>query len=352
MLLDLAYRLTRPLLFRLDAEDAHQLVLSILRLTGPYLPRAGAGACPVEVFGLRFANPIGLAAGLDKNALALPAWRALGFGHVEIGTVTPEPQPGNPRPRLFRLPSDRALINRMGFPNDGAVAVARRLARRTPVGFPPLVVGASSSSDPSPSFPPLVVGGNVGKGRDTPLDRAADDYAAAARALEPHVDYLAVNVSSPNTAGLRLLQAPAQAAEIVARVRALTPKPVLLKLAPDLDPATLPEIVAAARGAGASGLIATNTTSGREGLSTRGRLAEQQGGLSGPPLRARALRFTERLAEIAGADLPVVSVGGIFTAQDVRDRLSAGARLVQLYTALIYEGPALPQRLAKSKDLG
>jgi dihydroorotate dehydrogenase len=329
--LDLAYRLARPFLFRLDAEDAHQLVLSLLRVAGPYLPRRRAAGRPVDAFGLRFPNPIGLAAGLDKNALALPAWQALGFGHVEVGTVTPRPQAGNPRPRIFRLPADRALINRMGFPNDGAAAVAGRLARR-PAG--------------------LIVGGNVGKGRETPIERAADDYDAAARALEPRVDYLAVNVSSPNTAGLRLLQAPDQAAEIVARVRAVTAKPILLKLAPDLDLAALPEIVAAARGAGASGLIATNTTSGRDGLDTVGALAEQQGGLSGPPLRARALRFTERLAEVAGPSLPVVSAGGVSTAGDVRDRLAAGARLVQLYTALIYAGPGLPRRLAEGDDLG
>jgi dihydroorotate dehydrogenase len=330
--LDLAYRAALPLLFRLDAEDAHQLVLSLLRVAGPYLPRGRAAGRPVDAFGLRFPNPIGLAAGLDKNALALAAWRWLGFGHVEVGTVTPRPQAGNPRPRVFRLPADCALINRMGFPNDGAAAVAGRLARR-PAG--------------------LIVGGNVGKGRETPLERAADDYAAAALALEPRVDYLAVNVSSPNTAGLRLLQAPAHAAEIVARVRALTAKPILLKLAPDLDLAALPEIVAAARGAGASGLIATNTTSARDGLAAAATIAaEQSGGLSGRPLRARALRFTERLAEVAGPDLPVISAGGIATPDDVRDRLAAGARLVQLYTALIYEGPGLPGRLAERDDLG
>jgi dihydroorotate dehydrogenase len=335
--LDAGYALARPALFRLDAEGAHRLVLALLRLLGPR-PCAPAGLflrrligaddprLAVEAFGLRFPNPIGLAAGMDKNAVALPAWAALGFGHVEVGTVTPLRQPGNPRPRLFRLPADRALINRMGFPNEGAPRVARRLAGRAR----PL---------------PIVVGGNVGKGRDTPLERAADDYAAAAAALGPHVDYLAVNVSSPNTPGLRRLQEPAQAAEIVARVRAVTGRPILLKLGPDLELDALAEIVAAARAAGAAGLIATNTTSRRDALRTDRAVVREAGGLSGAPLRARALRFTERLADLGGADLPVVSVGGIASADDVRDRLAAGARLVQLYTALIYEGPGLVARL-------
>ena len=238
---------------------------------------------------------------------------------------------GNPRPRVFRLPADRALINRMGFPNDGARRVARRLAGRD-------------------RRLPIVVGGNVGKGRETPLERAADDYAAAAAVLERWVDYMAVNVSSPNTPGLRRLQAPEQAAEIVARVRAVTDRPVLLKLAPDLELGRLAEIVAAARGAGAAGLIATNTTSGRAGLRTGGRLAGEAGGLSGAPLRGRALRFTERLAELGGHDMPVVSVGGVASAADVRDRLAAGARLVQLYTALVYEGPGLVARLLRGLD--
>jgi dihydroorotate dehydrogenase len=335
--LDLGYALARRALFRLDAEEAHRLVLALLRLSGA---AGGHGAAlglrrligaddprlAVEAFGLRFPSPIGLAAGMDKNAVALPAWAALGFGHVEVGTVTPCPQPGNPRPRVFRLPAEGALINRMGFPNEGAARVARRLADRD-------------------RALPLVIGGNVGKGRDTPLERAADDYAAAAAAIGPQVDYLAVNVSSPNTPGLRQLQAPAQAAEIVARVRAVAGRPVLLKLGPDLDLDALPEIVAAARAAGAAGLIATNTTSSRDGLRTGDAVAREAGGLSGAPLRARALRLTERLADLGGGDLPVVSVGAVASPADVRDRLAAGARLVQLYTALVYEGPALVPRL-------
>src|SRR5262245_13948052 len=334
--LDVGYALARRALFRLDAEEAHHLVLTLLRLVGAAGPslrlRRLIGAddpgLAVEAFGLRFPSAIGLAAGMDKNAVALPAWAGLGFGHVEVGTVTPCRQPGNPRPRLFRLPAERALINRMGFPNEGAARVARRLAERD-------------------RALPLVIGGNVGKGRDTPLERAADDYAAAAAAIGRHVDYLAVNVSSPNTPGLRQLQAPAQAAEIVARVRAVASRPVLLKLAPDLELDALPEIVAAARGAGASGLIATNTTSARDGLRGVDGVAREAGGLSGAPLRARALRLTERLADLGGADLPSISVGGAASPADVRDGLAAGARLIQLYTALVYEGPGLVARLVR-----
>lgn len=281
----------------------------------------------VEAFGLRFPNALGLAAGLDKNAVALPAWAALGFGHVEVGTVTPLPQPGQARPRLFRLPRHEALINRLGFPNQGAAAVARRLAARPP-GLP------------------ILVGGNIGKGSETPLERAADDYRLAAEVLLPHVAYLAANVSSPNTPGLRRLQAPEQIASILAVVRPLSSRPVLLKLAPDLPPESLPELVAAARESGAAGLIAANTTVERTGLVAPGRLAGEPGGLSGRPLRARALALTSRLAELAGPELPIIGVGGISSAADVRERLAAGARLVQVYTALVYRGPGLAARLA------
>jgi dihydroorotate dehydrogenase len=329
-----SYRLARPLLFSLDAEGAHQLTLALLRAASQApaalrLLRRALGAddprLAVEAFGLRFPNPVGLAAGLDKNALALPAWAGLGFGHVEVGTVTPMPQPGNPRPRIFRLPEREALINRMGFPNDGAARIAARLAAR-------------------PADLPLIVGGNVGKGIDTPLERAVDDYEAAARAIAPHVDYLAVNVSSPNTPGLRRLQAPEQAAAILRRVRASAARPVLLKLAPDLELDALDDIVAAAREAGAAGLVATNTTMARQGVEGSARAAEA-GGLSGAPLRARALRFTARLCELAGSELPVVAAGGVASPADARERLAAGARLVQLYTGLVYAGPALPARI-------
>lgn len=334
--LDAAYSLARPLLFRLEPERAHQLALATLRHADRLPPSAlllvrhllgtvGHPAEAVEAFGLRFPNAVGLAAGLDKNAIALKGWAALGFGHVEVGTVTPVAQPGNPRPRVFRLKPDRALINRMGFPNEGAEAVAGRLAKRGCL--------------------PLVVGGNVGKNAATPLERAADDYTRAALHLAPWVDYLVVNVSSPNTLGLRSLQTPEHVRTVVRAVTALGPKPVLLKLAPDLAHEDLPEIVAAAAEAGAVGLIAANTTLRREGLRSPPNLANEAGGVSGAPLKALVLRLTERLAELGGSRLPVISVGGIESPTDVRDRLAAGAVLVQVYSALIYAGPALPARL-------
>jgi dihydroorotate dehydrogenase len=272
--------------------------------------------------GLRFPNRFGVAAGLDKNAVALNGWAALGFGHVEVGTVTPLAQPGNPPPRLFRLPAERALINRLGFPNDGAPVVARRLARRPP-------------------DLPLVVGANIGKGKETPLAAAVDDYRRAAGVLAPYVDFFTVNVSSPNTPGLRDLQAPERLAAIVSELRGSTYAPVLVKLAPDLEWDALPDLVAAARQAGAAGLVAANTTIQRPGVLRTSAAASEPGGLSGAPLRAQAVRLTARLAELAGHDLAVVSVGGIFSAADVRERLAAGARLVQLYTGLVYAGPGL-----------
>ena len=331
-LLDAAYALARPGFFRLEPERAHALALACLAFATrnprrvPIVRRLliGQGSQPVEAFGLRFANPIGLAAGLDKNALALNGWAALGFGHVEVGTVTPLPQAGNPRPRVFRLPTDRALINRMGFPNAGAAAVAERLKTR-PAG--------------------LVVGGNIGKGRATPLEAALDDYLQAARLLAPGVDYLTINVSSPNTPGLRLLQTPEHLATSVAELRRLARRPVLVKLSPDLDFDVLPELVSAIREAGAAGLIAANTTTSRTGLRYPSPLAIEPGGLSGPPLACQAVALTARLADLASPDLTIISVGGIATPADVRARLAAGAGLVQVYTSLVYAGPALVARL-------
>ena len=329
-LLDAAYALARPALFRLDPERAHALALACLAAAmrdtrvALALRRVLVVEKPVEAFGLRFANRVGLAAGLDKNGLALNGWAALGFSHVEVGTVTPRAQPGNPRPRVFRLPADQALINRMGFPNDGAAAVAARLSLRPPG---------------------LVVGGNIGKGRDTPLEEALEDYLAAATTLGPVVDYLTINVSSPNTPGLRLLQTPEHLATSVRELRRATQRPILVKLAPDLDLDVLPELVAAVREAGAAGLIATNTTTSRLGLRYPSPLAIEPGGLSGPPVACQAEAMTARLATLAGPDLVVVSAGGISTPADVQARLAAGATLVQVYTSLIYQGPGLVPRL-------
>ncbi len=297
-------------------------------------------AQPVEVFGLRFPNPIGLAAGFDKNAVAVPALAALGFGFVEVGTVTRLAQPGNPRPRLFRLPGDAALINRMGFNNQGANAVAARLARERRANVP--------------------LGISLGKSKATLLEEAEADYIASLDALYPYGDYFAVNVSSPNTPGLRELQErdrlDALMKALLGRLRERAeeerrpaPKPLLVKVAPDLDGAALDDVLGVCLARGASGLIAVNTTLSRDGLSaqTPSTLRDEPGGLSGRPLLARALAAVRRLAERSGGRLPLIGCGGVSTPDDACRMLDAGASLVQLYTGFIYEGPGLPRRLVR-----
>lgn len=355
-------RIARPLLFGVagrDPEVIHERMLAALALASrsPTLTRAlallseieaGAGSAPKPqervVFGLRFANPVGLAAGFDKNGVAVPALAALGFGHIEIGTVTRHAQPGNPRPRLFRLPADEALINRMGFNNQGAEAVALRLAR-----LPHRAPGAA----------PLGI--SLGKSKITPLDDAVADYLGSLELLYPFGDYFAVNISSPNTPGLRALQErdrlDALLAALTARLRdyatrdhRAAPKPLLVKVAPDLDDAALDEVVEVCLARGASGLIAVNTTISRDGLSvqTPTTLRAETGGLSGRPLRARAVAVVRFLAAQGGARLPVIGCGGVFTADDARRLLDAGAALVQLYTGFIYEGPSVARRITHS----
>jgi dihydroorotate dehydrogenase len=310
------YRLIRKLLFALDAETAHELTAAqMIRLQKiPFALRIVAALCrtpprPTQLLGLTFPTPIGIAAGFDKNALLMPFLAALGFGFVEVGTVTPRPQPGNPRPRLFRDPERRALVNRMGFNNDGADAVAERIA-----GFDTV---------------PLFV--NIGKNKDTPLERAADDYAICAAKLGPRADAIVINVSSPNTPALRELQRPEHLERILDAVRH---ERVFVKIAPDVDEAMLGEIcdVCVKR---ASGMICTNTA------ITAG------GGLSGAPLMAKSTAVLAKVRARAGAGYPLIGVGGIFTADDVRAKLAAGADLVQVYTGFIYEGPRLPSRLAR-----
>ena len=351
-------RALRPLLFRAagrDAEAIHERVLAGLAAISrhPALTRTleiasslGHTADPAlarEMFGLRFPNPVGLAAGFDKNAVAVPALAALGFGFVEIGTVTYHAQPGNPRPRLFRLPADAALINRMGFNNAGAAAVAARLAGQPTVRIP--------------------IGVSLGKSKVAPLEDAVSDYLGALELLYSHGDYFAVNVSSPNTPGLRALQErdrlDALLAALMGRLgeRASAegrpaPKPLLVKVAPDLDDAALDDVVEVCLARGVSGLIAVNTTIARDGLSaaTPAALRDEAGGLSGGPLRARARAVVRRLHMRAGARLPIVGCGGIFTADDARRMLDAGAALVQLYTGFIYEGPGIAWRIVT--DLG
>jgi len=331
------YPLAKLALFRLDAERAHELVLGGLALAGrSVLARRwlrGAYALPdprlrVDAFGLAFPNPLGLAAGLDKDGVAVAALGALGFGSVEVGSVTALAQAGNPAPRLFRLVEDEALVNRMGFNNAGAAALAARLARY-------------AAAEPWAPGPRPVVGVNVGKSRVVELEDAPDDYRAALGAVWQVADYLVVNVSSPNTPGLRSLQEReplARVLEVTAGLRAtLGAKPVLLKLSPDLDDAQLADAVATAHAHGVAGLVATNTTLLRDGL--RSPHAVEAGGLSGRPLAARALAVLERLRELS--DLPLVSVGGVHDGATAVARLQAGADLLQVYTGFVYRGPGL-----------
>ncbi|UYZ61756.1 quinone-dependent dihydroorotate dehydrogenase [Hymenobacter weizhouensis] len=333
--------LLKPLFFQLDAEKAHHLVFDNLRRAHqlPGVRTALRGlydyqhpSLERDVLGLRFRNPVGLAAGFDKNAELTNELASLGFGFVEIGTVTPRPQPGNPTPRLFRLPQDEALINRMGFNNDGAAAAAQRLRRR--------------------QHPDLIIGGNIGKNKDTPNELAAHDYVACVEALHEVVDYFVVNVSSPNTPGLRQLQEREPLIrllqEVQERNQALPrPRPLLLKIAPDLTDAQLDDILLIARETHLSGLVATNTTISREPLRTPAPAvaALGAGGLSGRPLRQRATEVIRYLHRRTHGGLPIIGAGGIHSAQEALEKLAAGASLVQLYTGFIYEGPGLVRRI-------
>lgn len=329
-------RLLRPALFRTyggDPERVHHTTLRALRLVGEVPPARRAFAAlyarhqqPTTVAGIDFRGRVGLAAGMDKDGDALKAWAALGFGHAEIGTVTAQPQPGNDKPRLFRLSASDALVNRMGFNNAGAEALATTL-RRAGVRRGNRAVG-------------IPLGVSLGKSKVVALEDAAEDYLVSLRWLDPYADYLAVNVSSPNTPGLRSLQDAGTLRTLLLAMTAATPVPVFVKLAPDLTESALEEALDVCVQAGAAGLIATNTTLARDGLAAvdAGRGAEA-GGLSGAPLTLRARQVVRFLAE--RTDLPVIGVGGVLTAADGQALFDAGARLVQLYTGLVYRGPGL-----------
>lgn len=330
------YGALRPLIFRLDPETAHNLAfwLGERLCAWPRWPeRDLSPAVRCHALGLDFPTPLGLAAGLDKGATLLPLWKALGFGHVEIGTVTPRPQPGNPKPRLFRFPQAGLILNRMGFNSEGAEVVAARLRHR-PAG--------------------LIVGGNLGKNKETPEAHALDDYRAAYRLIAPQVDYTALNVSSPNTPGLRNLQAPEALKPLLAgmldlrKEMGLEGQPLLLKLAPDLAPEDLDAIVEVAVAAGISGLIATNTTLDRGIVAEPLRAqveAKGAGGLSGVPLKGKSREVRLRILAALRGRLPLVACGGLGSAEDVQEALDDGAALAQIYSALIFEGPALIGRI-------
>lgn len=339
-----------PLLKRLDPETAHERTLAALVLAqsnpaGRALLRSIAGHIskqPVRIGRLRFPNPIGMAAGFDKDARVAAALGLLGFGHVEVGTLTPRPQAGNPRPRIFRLPADGALINRMGFPNGGVAAAVPRLQ----------ALAAAPRS--------YLLGVSLGKQKETELEDAAGDYIDVMRAVYPYADYLAVNISSPNTPGLRELQGGRYLANLL---RALVdesrrlagqlgapPSPLWIKIAPDLSAVELDEIVAVLDGAGVDGIIVANTTLDRSGLTEAARV--EAGGLSGRPLLARALSLVGHVHRQTGGRLPIIGVGGVASATDARRMLDAGASAVQLYTALVYGGPGLPGRISRELASG
>ncbi len=334
----------RPLLFLLDAETAHYFSFSMLGL----LSKLGLSGLfkkwfvledpglEREVFGIPFKNPIGLAAGFDKDAKLFNEFSDLGFGFVEIGTLTPKPQVGNPKKRLFRLREDQAIINRMGFNNNGVFDAVERLKKEHRV----------------------LVGGNIGKNKVTPNEEAVKDYLICFDALYEHVDYFVVNVSSPNTPGLRELQDKKPLTNILKKLKRanaknasksqLKEKPILLKIAPDLTDEQLMDIIDIVTDTGIDGVIATNTTIARKGLKAHLTLAEEKGGLSGKPLKDRSTEVIRFLAEKSNKAFPIIGVGGIHTASDAIEKLKAGADLVQLYTGFVYEGPALLKQINKA----
>ncbi|KWX19829.1 diguanylate cyclase [Mycolicibacterium wolinskyi] len=320
------YGALRRAMFLMPAERIHTWVFALLRTaTGPaalrrVLSRRLAPTDPIlasTVFGVRFPGPLGLAAGFDKDGRGLNAWGALGFGYAEVGTVTAQPQPGNPEPRLFRLPDDHALLNRMGFNNAGAAALAARLASHTP---------------------DVPIGVNIGKTKVTPAEAAVSDYVTSTRLLSAHASFVVVNVSSPNTPGLRDLQAVASLRPILAAVKAETDKPVLVKIAPDLSDADIDEIADLAVELGLAGIVATNTTVSRDGLRTPGAADLGPGGISGRPVARRSAEVLRQLYRRVGDKLVLISVGGIETADDAWDRITSGASLLQGYTGFIYGG--------------
>jgi dihydroorotate dehydrogenase len=334
---DEAYeRFVRPILFSLSAETAHDLAIRSLRSASSLpavlraLQRFKPPDKPKTVFGLTFPNPIGLAAGFDKNGVALPAWAALGFGFAEVGTVTAKPQPGNPKPRIFRYPEQGALINRLGFNNDGANAVAARLKKLRVSGH----------------WPAIPVGINIGKSKTTPIEEATGDYLYSFRLLHAFADYVVLNISSPNTPGLRSLQSHEALEELLRAIRQeneTSGKPVLIKIAPDLSLAELEQIIASCEQNGVAGIIATNTTLDHSAIPAS---RDQTGGLSGRPLREKSTEFVRTIT--SRSRLPVIASGGIFDDESAREKLEAGAQLLQVYTGYIYRGPGLLREILQN----
>jgi dihydroorotate dehydrogenase len=331
------YSRLRPWLFRVEPELVHAATLRTLQLVGALPPMRAAvrnyftvsQSKPITLFGLQFPNRLGLAAGYDKDALAWRGLAALGFGHIEIGTVTPKPQPGNPQPRVFRLVEDQALINRLGFPSRGAAFVAKRLRGLRPKG--------------------LVLGVNLGINKDTPLERAAEDYLALMQVFSPLADYLVINISSPNTPGLRELQMRSYLETLLSALVQQKSKPLLVKLSPDVSDQQLEEAIGIIVDKKIDGVIATNTTISRPTLLSR--FASETGGLSGGPLAERSRQVVARIYALTGGRLPIIAVGGIMSSADAQGALEAGASLVQIFTGLIYRGPGLVKEVLQTNSL-
>jgi len=322
-------RVVRPLLFSLDPETAHRVTIELLRGASHFdlalrlLRLFQPPSKTKTLFGLNFPNPIGLAAGMDKNGVALPAWATLGFGFIEIGTITAKAQPGNPEPRIFRLPKQQALINRLGFNNDGADAIAHRLRKLRESG----------------RWPAVPVGINIGKSRTTPIEKAADDYLYSFRLLHDFADYITLNVSSPNTPGLRELQEPAALSGLlhaIGKEPGAAKKPVLIKISPDLSSIELEALLKVCAENGVTGIIATNTTLDHSSIPPE---LDEEGGLSGAPLREKATALVRDV--VAKSAIPVIASGGICDAESAQEKFQAGAQLVQLYTGFVYCGPRL-----------
>lgn len=339
------YQLIKPIFFKFDPEEVHYFVVKRLQWFHDHFPLGktmlrssfdiNIKGLEREVFGIKFKNPVGLAAGFDKNGEYIEALSHLGFGFIEVGTVTPLPQPGNDKPRMFRLEEDAALINRMGFNNKGVDTLAERLR-----------LLRSKNSD-------IVVGGNIGKNKNTPNEEAVNDYIKCFDRLFDVVDYFVVNVSSPNTPGLRELQEKEPLMHLLNTLQQRNQKneisrPILLKIAPDLTNEQLDDIVEIVLQTGIAGVIATNTTIDRSSLKTKGAVAAEAGGLSGKPLTVRSTEVIKYLADKSNKAFPIIGVGGIHSPQDAKDKLEAGASLVQLYTGFIYEGPAIVKRICKA----
>lgn len=335
--------LVKPIFFLFSPEKIHHFVFGMLKtIMGlPGMKSVFKGIYQVkhhslerEVFGIKFPNPVGLAAGFDKDAKLYEELGCLGFGFVEIGTLTPKPQPGNPQPRLFRLPEDNALINRMGFNNEGVLSAVERLKKRNPK---------------------WIIGGNIGKNKVTPNEKATDDYVYSFKALYDHVDYFVVNVSSPNTPNLRALQ---EKEPLMALLQALkeerakkeVSKPILLKIAPDLTPELLDDIIEIVKTVKIDGVIAANTTIDRSALVTSKEKVDAigAGGVSGKPVTDKSTQIIKYLYQALGEEYPIIGVGGIHSAQDAKEKLDAGAKLVQVYTGFIYEGPGLMKKINKA----